>query len=104
VPLFKDQKKDVLLTQFDMDGIQEIGLVKFDFLGLITLTVIQDAVRLIRAGQAAGEKPFDIADVPLDDPETYKLLASGRTAGIFQFESAGCATRSSRCAPPSSTI
>ena len=46
-------------------------------------------MRLIRAGQPAGEKPFDIADIPLDDPETYKLLASGRTAGVFQFESAG---------------
>ncbi|HEY5998229.1 MAG TPA: DNA polymerase III subunit alpha [bacterium] len=89
VPLFKDQKKDVRLTQFDMGGIEAIGLVKFDFLGLITLTVIQDAVRLIRAGQPPGEKPFDIADIPLDDPATYQLLASGRTAGIFQFESSG---------------
>jgi DNA polymerase-3 subunit alpha len=89
VPLFKDQKKDVLLTQFDMEGIQEIGLVKFDFLGLITLTVIQDAERLIRARQPAGETPFSVATVPLDDPETFKLLAAGRTAGIFQFESSG---------------
>jgi DNA polymerase-3 subunit alpha len=89
VPLFKDQKKDVLLTQFDMDGIEKIGLVKFDFLGLITLTVIQDAERLISARQPAGEPPFSVSAVPLDDPATFKLLAAGRTAGVFQFESSG---------------
>ena len=78
-----------MLTQFDMDGIEKIGLVKFDFLGLITLTVIQDAERLISARQPAGEPPFSVSAVPLDDPATFKLLAAGRTAGVFQFESSG---------------
>jgi DNA polymerase-3 subunit alpha len=88
VPLCRGTNGETL-TQFDMEGIQEIGLVKFDFLGLITLTVIEDAERLIRRGQPPGEKPFSVADVPLDDAATFKMLAGGSTAGIFQFESAG---------------
>jgi DNA polymerase-3 subunit alpha len=88
VPLCKGTNGETL-TQFDMDGIQEIGLVKFDFLGLRTLTVLEDAERQIRARQGAGEAPFRVADIPLDDAATYKLLAAGRTAGVFQFESSG---------------
>ncbi len=88
VPLCKGSNGETL-TQFDMESVQKIGLVKFDFLGLITLTVIQDAERFIRSRQSPGEPPFSVQDVPLDDPATFKLLASGRTSGIFQFESSG---------------
>jgi len=88
VPLCRGTNGETL-TQFDMDGIQKIGLVKFDFLGLRTLTVLADAERLIRRRQPAGEEPFSLAAIPLDDPATFRLLASGRAAGVFQFESAG---------------
>jgi DNA polymerase-3 subunit alpha len=88
VPLCRGSNGETL-TQFDMEGIQEIGLVKFDFLGLITLTVIEDAERLIRRRQPPGEPPFSAAAIPLDDPATFRMLASGATAGVFQFESSG---------------
>jgi len=88
VPLCKGTNGETL-TQFDMDGIQKIGLVKFDFLGLITLTVIQDAERFIRSRQPPGEQPFSVQNVPLDDPATFKMLSGGATAGVFQFESSG---------------
>ena len=88
VPLCKGSNGETL-TQFDMESVQEIGLVKFDFLGLITLTVIQDAERFIRSRQPPGEAPFSVQSVSLDDPATFKLLAGGATAGVFQFESSG---------------
>ncbi len=88
VPLCKGSNGETL-TQFDMESVQKIGLVKFDFLGLITLTVIQDAERFIRSRQPPGEEPFSVQTVPLDDAATFKMLASGSTAGVFQFESAG---------------
>ena len=79
-----------VVTQFDKDDVEQVGLVKFDFLGLRTLTIIDWAVRLINAKRlAAGEPPVDLARLPLDDPETYKLLRSGRTTAIFQLESRG---------------
>jgi len=72
--------------QFDMKGVEKVGLVKFDFLGLRTLTVIDQAVRLIRRHHEAG---FDIHTVPLDDPATFALLQAANTAGVFQLESGG---------------
>ena len=103
VPLCKGTNGETL-TQFDMDGIQKIGLVKFDFLGLITLTVIQDAERFIRSRQPAGEAPFSVQTVPLDDPATFKLLASRpRPPASSSSSPRGCATPSSRCARTSST-
>ena len=79
-----------VVTQFDKDDVEKIGLVKFDFLGLRTLTIIDWAVRLINARRlAAGEAPLDLARLPLDDAETFKLLKSGRTTAIFQLESRG---------------
>jgi DNA polymerase-3 subunit alpha len=79
-----------VVTQFDMDDVEQAGLVKFDFLGLRTLTIIDWAVRLINAGRlAAGEAPLDLARLPLDDAETFRLLKSGRTTAIFQLESRG---------------
>ncbi|MDR7193119.1 DNA polymerase III subunit alpha [Luteimonas terrae] len=78
------------VTQFDKDDVETIGLVKFDFLGLRTLTIIDWAVKAINARRAAaGEDPLDIAALPLDDVESYKLFARGDTVAVFQFESRG---------------
>jgi DNA polymerase-3 subunit alpha len=79
-----------VVTQFDMEDVEQVGLVKFDFLGLRTLTIIDWAVRLINAKRlAAGEAPLDLARLPLDDAETFRLLKSGRTTALFQLESRG---------------
>ncbi len=91
VPVFKDEKADGYITQYYKDDVELAGLVKFDFLGLKTLTVVDIAVRLINARpdvQRAG-KVFDIAKIPLDDKATYTLLGSGETKGVFQLESSG---------------
>src|SRR5437867_65394 len=85
VPLYKSSK-DEITTQYAMDDLETIGLLKMDFLGLTTLTVIDDCLKLIEATR--GER-LDFASVPLDDSETYELLGKGLTAGIFQFESRG---------------
>ncbi|WP_147651568.1 DNA polymerase III subunit alpha [Vulcaniibacterium gelatinicum] len=78
------------VTQFDKDDVEAIGLVKFDFLGLRTLTIIDWAVKAINARRATqGEPPLDIAALPLDDAETYRLFARGDTVAVFQFESRG---------------
>ena len=78
------------VTQFDKDDVESVGLVKFDFLGLRTLTIIDWAVKAInKRRQAAGEAPLDITALPLDDADTYKLFARGDTVAVFQFESRG---------------
>jgi DNA polymerase-3 subunit alpha len=87
VPLYRDPKNpDALVTQYDMRCIERVGLVKFDFLGLKTLTLIADTEKLLRAG---GEPAFSIDTIPLDDPTTYELLSRGDTDGVFQVESGG---------------
>jgi len=86
VPLFKGTK-DEITTQYDMKMVEEIGLLKMDFLGLRTLTVIDDAIKIIR--QAKPEFDVDINNLSLDDPNVYKLFAKGETIGVFQFESPG---------------
>ena len=89
VPLSRGTNDEVV-TQFAMEDIEKIGLVKFDFLGLKTLTVIDHAVRLINSSTGPGDsKKFNITSIPLDDPATYGLLSSGNTAGVFQLESMG---------------
>ncbi|HQG13398.1 MAG TPA: DNA polymerase III subunit alpha [bacterium] len=85
VPLYKGQK-DEIVTKFDMKCVEKVGLIKFDFLGLKTLTVIDDCVKLIEKG--SGEK-IDIESISLNDPLVYKKLSQGDTAGIFQLESSG---------------
>ncbi len=85
LPLTKGQNKETI-TQFDMKCVEKAGLIKFDFLGLKTLTVIDTALRLIREHY---NQEVDISRIPLDDPETYRLLASGDTTGVFQLESSG---------------
>ena len=90
MPLYKVEGEAGTVTQFDKDDVESIGLIKFDFLGLKTLTVIQNAVELINEKLiAAGEKSIDIRALPTNDSETYKLLSSTKTVGIFQLESIG---------------
>ncbi len=85
LPLTKGQEGETL-TQFDMKCVEKVGLIKFDFLGLKTLTVIENALQLIEKN--TGEK-VDISRIPLDDPKTYDLLCRGDTIGVFQLESSG---------------
>ncbi|SDB29442.1 DNA polymerase III, alpha subunit [Desulfonatronum thiosulfatophilum] len=85
VPLCLGKKKETV-TQWDMKCVESVGLIKFDFLGLKTLTVIQDAVDLVREG---GKPAPDMAHLPLDDQQTFDLLCEGRTEGVFQLESSG---------------
>jgi DNA polymerase-3 subunit alpha len=86
VPLFKT-KNDEIVTAFDMVAIEKLGLLKMDFLGLTTLTILDDALKLII--QTRGEK-IQLHEIPLDNPETYeKVFHKGLTSGVFQFESHG---------------
>ena len=87
VPVFCPEEK-VYVTQFHKDDVESAGLVKFDFLGLKTLTVIDLAVKLIDKRPDRSEK-FDIDSIPLDDPATFALLQSGETTNLFQLESQG---------------
>ena len=85
VPLYKTNR-DEIVTQFDMNGLDKLGLLKMDFLGLTTLTLIDDALRLIE--KRHGVK-LVLEDLPLDDKETYEVFCKGFTSGVFQFESTG---------------
>ena len=85
VPLFKSSK-DEITTQYDMKGVEDIGMLKMDFLGLRTLTVIADALEMIKQNHNVD---IDLENVTLDDPAVYDLFGNGKTIGIFQFESAG---------------
>ena len=87
VPLYKTSN-DEIVTQYTMTDLEKVGLIKFDFLGLKTLTMIHDAVRLVHSAQSADAQ-LDIHNLPLDDPDTFALLSSGKTPGIFQLESSG---------------
>ncbi|MEO0676975.1 MAG: DNA polymerase III subunit alpha [Pseudomonadota bacterium] len=103
VPLYQDPRSDMPATQFNMKWVEQAGLVKFDFLGLKTLTVIENAVNLIREGgrdihiAADGTELYEPAEgtvneinaIPLDDEASYKLYASGKTVAVFQVESSG---------------
>ncbi|MCK0120318.1 DNA polymerase III subunit alpha [Loktanella sp. F6476L] len=103
VPLYQDPRSDMPATQFNMKWVEQAGLVKFDFLGLKTLTVIQNAVNLVvKSGRplhvnAAGDELFqppeglvnDIGTIPLDDEKSYSLYSSAKTVAVFQVESSG---------------
>ena len=86
VPLYKDPKRPELITGYAMGPIEKLGLLKMDFLGLKTLTVISDALRLIKESRGIE---LDGDALPLDDARTYQLLTEARTFGVFQLESAG---------------
>ena len=85
VPLYQDPRSDVPATQFNMKWVESAGLVKFDFLGLKTLTVLQRALQHLKK-RGAG---IDLDLLPLDDAATYELMSSGQTVGVFQFEGQG---------------
>ncbi|MGO9240494.1 MAG: DNA polymerase III subunit alpha [Bryobacteraceae bacterium] len=86
VPLYKTNK-DEIVTQYDMQWLEKLGLLKMDFLGLTTLTIINDALALIK--QMRGVE-LDLDELPLDDPDTYRrIFSQGLTSGVFQFESTG---------------
>ncbi len=85
VPLYRDPKASMPATEFNMKWVEPAGLVKFDFLGLKTLTTLQKAVNLIAR---KGER-IDLSRIPLDDARTYEMLGRGETIGVFQVESAG---------------
>jgi DNA polymerase-3 subunit alpha len=85
VPLYRDPKSDMPVTQFNMKWVEPAGLVKFDFLGLKTLTVLDVAVKLLKSRGVT----IDIGRVPLDDAKTYEMLGRGDVVGVFQVESQG---------------
>ena len=86
MPLQKATNSDATMTQYEMHGIEALGLLKFDFLGLSNLTILRAAVDRIREQRGVE---IDLEQIPLDDPTTFALLASGETTGVFQLESAG---------------
>jgi DNA polymerase III subunit alpha len=88
VPVYQPPGEKVLITQFAKDEVEAAGLVKFDFLGLKTLTVIQHALDLINRG-VPPEKRIERHEIPLDDAATFELISRGDTAGVFQMESSG---------------
>ena len=93
-PVYTAQGSDAVVSQLDKDDVEAIGLVKFDFLGLTTLTILDWAVKNVRAlaaqgiGDSAGAQ-FDLAKLPLDDAAAYRLLSNGNTTAVFQLESRG---------------
>ena len=89
-PIYCDDSGGGVVTQFDKNDVEEAGLVKFDFLGLRTLTIIDWAVRMInRTRSANAEEPLDIEKIPLDDNPTYELMQRAETTAVFQLESRG---------------
>ncbi|MDE2018822.1 MAG: DNA polymerase III subunit alpha [Patescibacteria group bacterium] len=87
VPLqFAPQDKEILITQFEMHAVEDLGLLKIDFLGLRNLSIIEEAVRLVK--ELRGET-VDVSRLPLDDQKTFQLLQQGDTTSVFQFESSG---------------
>jgi len=86
-PLYKEPREEGAVVQWDMKCVEKVGLVKFDFLGLKTLTVIDLACRLVR--QRGKDEDFNINVIPMDDPATFRLLQAANTAAVFQVESSG---------------
>ncbi len=86
MPLQRATNSDAIMTQYEMHAVEALGLLKFDFLGLSNLTILRRAVELVREHRGIE---IDLEHIPLDDPATFELLASGETTGIFQLESAG---------------
>jgi len=88
--IYCEQDSEQLITQLDKDDVEAVGLVKFDFLGLRTLTIIQWALRMVNAKRKTlGEAPVDITTLPIDDKKTYDLLLACQTHAVFQLESRG---------------
>ncbi len=87
-PLYQQPGSEAAVSQYDKDDVEAVGLVKFDFLGLATLTILEIAKELI-VGRHPGQQNFAFENIPLDDANTYKLFSEGRTEAVFQFESRG---------------
>ena len=85
VPLYRDPRSDMPVTQYDMKNVESSGLVKFDFLGLKTLSVLKKTTDLLEKRDIS----IDLSQLPLDDPKVYELMKSGNTVGVFQLESEG---------------
>lgn len=98
-PLYCDESGEGLVTQFDKNDVETAGLVKFDFLGLRTLTIIDWAVKMINARRQDGAAPIDIHTLPLHDEAVYRLLQHAETTAIFQLESRGMKDLIKRLAP-----
>ena len=88
-PIYNDRQSSSIMTQYDKDDVEKIGLVKFDFLGLRTLTVIDKAVKSINKSFQNGEEQLNLDSIPLNDPKVFELLSSGKTMAVFQLESTG---------------
>ncbi|NDU85592.1 MAG: DNA polymerase III subunit alpha [Ferrovum sp.] len=86
-PLYRQDGADAVVSQYDKDDVEKVGLVKFDFLGLRTLTILDWAERHIRARPDPASQDFRLSEIPLDDPQTYALFGSGNTTAVFQQES-----------------
>ncbi len=95
-PLYKSTKDDSYVTQYSLKYLEDVDLIKFDFLGLKTLTVLDDAFKLIKARY---NKDINFNEIDFDDPEIYKLIQSGATVGLFQIESSGMQSLNERLAP-----
>lgn len=90
VPLYAEDMEATPVTQFDKDDVESVGLVKFDFLGLRTLTILDWALQAVNERRSKeGKEPVDLMQLPLDNRDTYKLFAEGDTGAVFQFESDG---------------
>ena len=85
IPLFKDDDSEIMATQFNMKDCEKAGLLKFDFLGLANLTIIDETLKLIKK---INNVSIDLTEIPFDDEKTFKLLSKGYTCGVFQVESA----------------
>ena len=101
-PLYCDESGEGLVTQFDKDDVESAGLIKFDFLGLRTLTIIDCAVKLVnKRTQNVPKTPLVINDIPLDDSSVYSLIQRGETTAVFQLESQGMKELMKRVKPSS---
>jgi DNA polymerase-3 subunit alpha len=101
-PLYQPDGETGTVTQFDMKDIEAVGLVKFDFLGLRTLTVIDKALKIINASEEqSGKPPIELENIPRDDPATFELLQAAKTHAVFQLESRGMRDLIKRLQPDS---
>ena len=99
VPLYCEPESSSLVAQFDMKDVEDVGLVKFDFLGLRTLTIINWAVQMINQRRPESQPELDILRIPIDDAKTYQSFSSGKLTAVFQMESAGMSQLATKLKP-----
>ena len=98
-PLYVADGSDSVVSQFDMKDVEAVGLVKFDFLGLTTLTILDWTLKYIKAEGGSQKAGLDLSAIPLDDAKTYQVFAKADTTGVFQFESRGMRDMLTRAKP-----